>query len=87
MSLDGRVATGTGDSKWISGEFSRARAHRWRGESDAVAVGIGTALADDPELTARVEGVYRQPRRIVFDSEARLPARLQARVARRTRCR
>ena len=73
MSLDGRVATGTGDSKWISGEFSRARAHRWRGESDAVAVGIGTALADDPELTARVEGVFRQPRRIVFDSEGRLP--------------
>ena len=73
MSLDGRVATGTGDSKWISGEFSRARGHRWRGESDAVAVGIGTALADDPELTARVEGVFRQPRRIVFDSEGRLP--------------
>src|SRR5262249_15332402 len=52
---------------------SRARAHRWRAESDAVAVGIGTALADDPELTARVEGVARQPRRVVFGSLARLP--------------
>ncbi|MEA2482764.1 MAG: diaminohydroxyphosphoribosylaminopyrimidine deaminase, partial [Thermoleophilaceae bacterium] len=50
-----------------------ARAHRWRAESDAVAVGIGTALADDPLLTARVEGVPRQPRRVVFDAEARLP--------------
>ena len=73
MTLDGKVATRTGDSKWISGEASRARAHRWRAESDAVAVGIGTALADDPLLTARVEGVARQPRRVVFDAEARLP--------------
>ena len=73
MTLDGKVATSSGDSQWISGEASRARAHRWRAESDAVAVGIGTALADDPRLTARVEGVARQPRRVVFDSEARLP--------------
>ena len=73
MTLDGKVATRTGDSKWISGEASRARAHRWRAESDAVAVGIGTALADDPLLTARVEGVARQPRRVVFDAEGRLP--------------
>jgi diaminohydroxyphosphoribosylaminopyrimidine deaminase / 5-amino-6-(5-phosphoribosylamino)uracil reductase len=73
MTLDGKVATGTGDSQWISGEYSRARAHRWRAEADAVAVGIGTALADNPQLTARVEGVPRQPRRVVFDSEARLP--------------
>jgi len=73
MTLDGKVATRTGDSQWISGEASRARAHRWRAESDAVAVGIGTALADDPRLTARIEGVARQPRRVVFDSEARLP--------------
>jgi diaminohydroxyphosphoribosylaminopyrimidine deaminase/5-amino-6-(5-phosphoribosylamino)uracil reductase len=73
MTLDGKVATVTGDSQWISSEASRARAHRWRAESDAVAVGIGTALADDPRLTARVEGVARQPRRVVFDSEARLP--------------
>jgi diaminohydroxyphosphoribosylaminopyrimidine deaminase / 5-amino-6-(5-phosphoribosylamino)uracil reductase len=73
MTLDGKVATATGDSQWISGEASRARAHRWRAESDAVAVGIGTALTDDPRLTARIEGVARQPRRVVFDSEARLP--------------
>jgi diaminohydroxyphosphoribosylaminopyrimidine deaminase / 5-amino-6-(5-phosphoribosylamino)uracil reductase len=73
MTLDGKVATRTGDSQWISGEASRARAHRWRAESDAVAVGIGTALVDDPRLTARIEGVARQPRRVVFDSEARLP--------------
>jgi diaminohydroxyphosphoribosylaminopyrimidine deaminase/5-amino-6-(5-phosphoribosylamino)uracil reductase len=75
MTLDGKVATRSGDSQWISGELSRARAHRWRAESDAVAVGIGTALSDDPQLTSRVEGVARQPRRVVFDSEARLPLR------------
>lgn len=73
MTLDGKVATEAGDSKWISGEASRRRAHHWRAECDAVAVGIGTALADDPQLTARVEGVHRQPRRVVFDSLGRLP--------------
>ena len=73
MTLDGKVATHAGDSQWISGESSRARSHRWRAEVDAVAVGIGTANADDPRLTARVEGVHRQPRRVVFDSEASLP--------------
>jgi diaminohydroxyphosphoribosylaminopyrimidine deaminase/5-amino-6-(5-phosphoribosylamino)uracil reductase len=73
MTLDGKVATRTGDSKWISGEDSRRLGHRWRAECDAVACGIGTALADDPQLTARVDHVHRQPRRIVFDSEARLP--------------
>jgi diaminohydroxyphosphoribosylaminopyrimidine deaminase / 5-amino-6-(5-phosphoribosylamino)uracil reductase len=74
MTLDGRVATSGGDSKWISSGASRALAHEWRAECDAVAIGIGTALADDPQLTARVEGVHRQPRRVVFDSLARLPA-------------
>jgi diaminohydroxyphosphoribosylaminopyrimidine deaminase/5-amino-6-(5-phosphoribosylamino)uracil reductase len=73
MSLDGKVATQTGDSKWISTEGSRALAHRWRASLDAVAVGIGTALSDDPQLTARIDGVHRQPRRVVFDSTARLP--------------
>lgn len=72
MSLDGKVATTRGDSQWISGEASRARAHRWRSECDAVAVGIGTARADDPLLTSRVEGAGRQPVRIVFDSEVAL---------------
>ncbi len=79
MSLDGKVATRDGDSKWISCEESRELAHRWRGEVDAVAVGIGTALADDPQLTARVEGVRRQPRPVVFDSTGRLP--LDSRLA------
>jgi diaminohydroxyphosphoribosylaminopyrimidine deaminase / 5-amino-6-(5-phosphoribosylamino)uracil reductase len=73
MTLDGKVATPTGDSQWISGEASRELAHRWRAECDAVAVGVGTALADDPLLTARLDGVSRQPRRVVFDSLGRLP--------------
>ena len=73
MTLDGKVATRTGDSKWISSEPSRQLAHHWRAECDAVAVGIGTALADNPQLSARFEGVPRQPRRVVFDSLARLP--------------
>jgi diaminohydroxyphosphoribosylaminopyrimidine deaminase/5-amino-6-(5-phosphoribosylamino)uracil reductase len=73
MTLDGKVATRTGDSRWISDASSRARAHRWRASVDAVAVGIGTALADDPQLTARVEGVHHQPRHVVFDATARLP--------------
>ena len=75
MTLDGKVATSSGDSKWISGPSSRTRAHHWRAECDAVAVGIGTALADDPLLTARIEAPrpVRQPRRIVFDSLGRLP--------------
>jgi diaminohydroxyphosphoribosylaminopyrimidine deaminase/5-amino-6-(5-phosphoribosylamino)uracil reductase len=77
MTLDGKVATRTGDSKWISGERSRGLAHRWRASVDAVIVGIGTALADDPLLTARPEGppaeLARQPRRVVFDTLARLP--------------
>ena len=73
MSLDGKVATRSGDSKWISGEESRRLAHIWRSRCDAVAVGIGTALADDPQLTARLPETTHQPRRVVFDSLARLP--------------
>ncbi len=77
MTLDGKVATRAGDSQWISGESSRALAHRWRASVDAVVVGIGTALADDPQLTARPDGTpaepAEQPRRVVFDSLARLP--------------
>src|SRR6266851_224797 len=81
MTLDGKVATRSGDSKWISGEDSRALAHRWRAAVDAVIVGIGTALADDPLLTARPDGqpaeLGEQPRRVVFDSLARLPTSSQ----------
>jgi len=72
MSLDGQTATAAGESPWISGESSRPLVHRWRSEADAIAVGIGTVLADDPLLTARLPGA-RQPARVVFDSEARLP--------------
>ena len=75
MSLDGKVATHRGDSHWISGESSRLMVHEWRSTLDAVVVGIGTALTDDPQLTARLpdtDGV-RQPRRVVFDSLGRLP--------------
>jgi diaminohydroxyphosphoribosylaminopyrimidine deaminase/5-amino-6-(5-phosphoribosylamino)uracil reductase len=73
-SLDGKIATASGQSRWISGARSRALVHRWRADADAVAVGLGTALADDPRLSARdVEGPVRQPARVVFDSDARLP--------------
>jgi diaminohydroxyphosphoribosylaminopyrimidine deaminase / 5-amino-6-(5-phosphoribosylamino)uracil reductase len=89
MSLDGRTSTAPGDSPWISGEESRELVHQWRAESDAIAVGIGTVLADDPLLTARPQpsgapypphrGIKRtgtdsrQPVRVVFDRRARLP--------------
>jgi diaminohydroxyphosphoribosylaminopyrimidine deaminase / 5-amino-6-(5-phosphoribosylamino)uracil reductase len=73
MSLDGRTTVPPGDSPWISGERSRELVHRWRAESDAIAVGIGTVLADDPLLTARGPAEARQPVRVVFDSKARLP--------------
>lgn len=72
MSLDGRTTTAPGDSPWISGPESRELVHEWRAESDAIAVGVGTALTDDPLLTARIDGA-RQPHRVVFDSQARLP--------------
>jgi diaminohydroxyphosphoribosylaminopyrimidine deaminase / 5-amino-6-(5-phosphoribosylamino)uracil reductase len=83
MTLDGKVATRSGDSKWISGTESRSLAHRWRAECDAVVVGIGTALADDPQLTARIDAVERQPRRVVFDALGRLP--LDSRLVRDAR--
>ena len=73
MSIDGKVATSEGDSQWISDASSRELVHGWRAEVDAVAVGIGTAMADDPQLTVRTPGAEKQPRRIVFDSDARLP--------------
>jgi len=72
MSLDGRVATGSRDDRWISSEASRTLVHDLRARVDAIAVGIGTALADDPLLTPRPAGA-REPLRIVLDSRARLP--------------
>lgn len=76
MSLDGRMATANGESRWISSAESRAIVHQLRGRVDAIVVGIGTALADDPLLTARPDdgtAPKRQPLRIILDSEARLP--------------
>ena len=72
-SLDGRIATAAGQSKWITGEVSREAVHRLRAEHDAVVVGVETALADDPELTVRLAGYNgRQPARVVLDSRQRL---------------
>jgi diaminohydroxyphosphoribosylaminopyrimidine deaminase / 5-amino-6-(5-phosphoribosylamino)uracil reductase len=89
MSLDGRTSPQPGDSPWISSEQSRELVHRWRAESDAIAIGIETALADDPLLTARPQASgasfathghinrtgtdVRQPIRVVFDRQGRLP--------------
>lgn len=72
MTLDGKVATVTGKSRWISGEASRREVHRMRRDSDAVLVGIGTVLADDPELNVRLPRPQHQPYRVVLDSRARL---------------
>lgn len=72
MSLDGKIAVRTGRSRWITGESSRDRVHRWRDEFDAVAVGINTVLLDDPALTTRIAGGHT-PRKVVFDSVARTP--------------
>jgi len=74
-SLDGRIATARGDSQWITGSAARAWAHSLRAGHDAIAVGIGTAIADDPQLTCRLPGLpNRPPVRIVFDSKLHLPA-------------
>jgi diaminohydroxyphosphoribosylaminopyrimidine deaminase/5-amino-6-(5-phosphoribosylamino)uracil reductase len=73
MTLDGKIATRTRDSKWISNRGSRRIVHELRGRVDAVVVGIGTALADDPQLTARPPGP-RTAARVVLDSRGRLPA-------------
>jgi diaminohydroxyphosphoribosylaminopyrimidine deaminase/5-amino-6-(5-phosphoribosylamino)uracil reductase len=72
MTLDGKIATRTGDSKWISNGASRQRVHALRGRMDAILVGIGTVLADDPQLTARPPGP-RTATRIILDSQGRLP--------------
>ncbi len=72
MTLDGKIATWTGDSKWITSEASRAFSRLQRSRAGAVAVGIGTVLADDPGLLGP-QGAVRQPKRIVVDSQARLP--------------
>lgn len=76
--LDGKVATRTGDSRWITGEPARALVHQWRDQTDAIMVGSGTVLADDPALTARgPKQDDREPWRIVIDSRGRVPAEVQ----------
>jgi diaminohydroxyphosphoribosylaminopyrimidine deaminase/5-amino-6-(5-phosphoribosylamino)uracil reductase len=71
MTLDGKIATASGDSRWISNEASRQRVHTLRGRMDAIVVGIGTALADNPQLTARPAGP-RVATRVVLDHQCRL---------------
>ena len=78
-SLDGRIATAGGESRWITGEKAREAVHCLRAEHDAVVIGIETALADDPELTVRLPGYGgHQPARVVLDSRQRPDAGLQA---------
>jgi diaminohydroxyphosphoribosylaminopyrimidine deaminase/5-amino-6-(5-phosphoribosylamino)uracil reductase len=78
ITLDGRIATRTGDSRWVTGEESRAEVHRLRDRVDAVLVGAGTARADDPLLTTRPpRGRGRDPVRVVLDSRLRLPRSLR----------
>ncbi len=75
MSLDGRTALANGDSKWITGEAARADVQRWRARAGALLTGSGTALADDPRLTARVpQAQVQPPLRVVLDRALRMPA-------------
>lgn len=73
ISLDGRTALKNGESKWISGEASRADVQCWRARSSAILTGISTVLADDPAMDARVDAVVEQPVKVIADSRWRTP--------------
>ncbi|GAB4222173.1 MAG: hypothetical protein Kow009_13870 [Spirochaetales bacterium] len=83
QSLDGRIATITGDSRWISSNATLKLAHRLRRDNDAILVGIGTVLKDDPELTCRLLRNCRNPVRVVLDTNLHLPS--DSRIARTAR--
>ncbi|WP_455244432.1 bifunctional diaminohydroxyphosphoribosylaminopyrimidine deaminase/5-amino-6-(5-phosphoribosylamino)uracil reductase RibD, partial [Petrachloros mirabilis] len=85
MTLDGQIATASGDSRWITSKQSRHEVHQLRADADAILIGVGTVIADDPSLTARTgrhlkKAASRQPLRIVVDSTMRAP--LTARIFR-----
>ena len=87
-SLDGRIATRSGASRWITGEEARQRAHHLRATHDAIMIGSGTALADDPELTCRLPGLEdRSPVRIIVDGRLRMAPSSRVSRAPPARCR
>ena len=77
MSLDGRTALASGESKWITGDEARADVHRLRAEAGAVMTSVSTVVADDPELSVRLPGKLRPPDRVVLDTQLRVPADAQ----------
>jgi diaminohydroxyphosphoribosylaminopyrimidine deaminase/5-amino-6-(5-phosphoribosylamino)uracil reductase len=81
MTLDGRIATAGGDSRWITGSAARTQVHRLRDQVDVIMVGVGTVIKDDPQLTTRLDQHWRMPRhplRVIVDSRGRTP--LEARI-------